>query len=222
GIAAGLELNLAAPDFDDFEDVERIVRRLYLPDEDGRMNPARAAYGSLRGSVTLDGRTRELDACARVGVSFSGLGPHRFETRRMLWAFLGHPRSGEALALEARMTSPDGCEHQRGAWLLRDGAWHACGLGQIILETPSPEQPPTNIEALIELNPGLQKALRGRCETFMTLSRPGPGDARVHTSLGFARFQIGELIGAGMFEYSRPAIPIAGADRIVKKDDEPE
>ncbi|MGH8013751.1 MAG: hypothetical protein ACREQ4_14760 [Candidatus Binataceae bacterium] len=217
-ISAGFALSLATPEFGDFEDIERMVRRLYRPDEDGRMNPARAAYGRLRGSVTLGGCVRNIDACARVGVSFSGLGPQRFETRRMLWAYLERPDGGEPLALEARMTSPDGREHQRGAWLLYGGAWHACGLGQIILETCCPERPPNNIEALIEISPGVQKPLTGCCETFMTLSRPGPDDDRVHTSLGFARFRIGELTGVGMFEYSRPATPLG--DEMFEDGDE--
>jgi hypothetical protein len=37
----------------------------------------------------------------------------------------------------------------------------------------------------------------------MTLSRPGPDGVRIHTSIGFATYRIGEAGGAGMYEYSR-------------------
>ena len=46
----------------------------------------------------------------------------------------------------------------------------------------------------------------------MTLSRPGFNNARIHTSLGFATYRMGNQTGAGMFEYSRIAAPGAGAD----------
>ena len=44
----------------------------------------------------------------------------------------------------------------------------------------------------------------------MTLSRPGFGNARIYTSLGFATYQMGNLHGAGMFEYSRIADAASG------------
>jgi hypothetical protein len=50
---------------------------------------------------------------------------------------------------------------------------------------------------------GEDMALHGIAEAFMTLSRPGPDHARIHTSLGFASFRRGPSTGAGMFEYSR-------------------
>jgi hypothetical protein len=45
--------------------------------------------------------------------------------------------------------------------------------------------------------------LQGRADTFMTLSRPGPDGVRIHTSLGFASYRVGDAEGAGMYEYSR-------------------
>jgi hypothetical protein len=38
--------------------------------------------------------------------------------------------------------------------------------------------------------------------SFMALSRPGPAGSRVYTSLGFARFEVDDAVGAGMFECS--------------------
>jgi hypothetical protein len=38
--------------------------------------------------------------------------------------------------------------------------------------------------------------------SFMALSRPGPAGSRVYTSLGFARFEMDDAAGAGMFECS--------------------
>jgi hypothetical protein len=47
------------------------------------------------------------------------------------------------------------------------------------------------------------EVLHGTPDTFMTLSRPGPDGTRIHTSLGFATYRLGEHEGAGMYEYSR-------------------
>jgi hypothetical protein len=47
--------------------------------------------------------------------------------------------------------------------------------------------------------------LEGRAECFIPLSRPGPEQSRIYTTLGFASFQSGTHRGAGMFEYSRRA-----------------
>jgi hypothetical protein len=47
--------------------------------------------------------------------------------------------------------------------------------------------------------------LEGSVECFIPLSRPGPEQSRIYTSLGFASFRTGAHRGAGMFEYSRVA-----------------
>jgi hypothetical protein len=47
--------------------------------------------------------------------------------------------------------------------------------------------------------------IEGSVECFIPLSRPGPEQSRIYTSLGFARFHSGAHRGAGMFEYSRVA-----------------
>jgi hypothetical protein len=35
------------------------------------------------------------------------------------------------------------------------------------------------------------------------LSRPGPDGTRLHTMMGFAEYKLGNLKGAGMYEFSR-------------------
>jgi hypothetical protein len=55
--------------------------------------------------------------------------------------------------------------------------------------------------------------VEGRVECFIPLSRPGPEQSRIYTSLGFASFRSGAHRGAGMFEYSRRAESVmTGAD----------
>jgi hypothetical protein len=44
--------------------------------------------------------------------------------------------------------------------------------------------------------------LDGEVQSFVMLSRPGPAQSRILTSLGFATFRIGDRHGAGMFECS--------------------
>jgi hypothetical protein len=52
---------------------------------------------------------------------------------------------------------------------------------------------------------GLPCDLDGSVECFIPLSRPGPEQSRIYTTLGFATFRLGAHRGAGMFEYSRVA-----------------
>jgi hypothetical protein len=54
--------------------------------------------------------------------------------------------------------------------------------------------------------------LEGRAECFIPLSRPGPEQSRIYTTLGFASFNSGTNRGAGMFEYSRRAESVMTAD----------
>jgi hypothetical protein len=56
--------------------------------------------------------------------------------------------------------------------------------------------------------------LLGNIENFIPLSRPGPDGTRIFTALGFARFKLGDVEGAGMFESSRraEALPDSGDD----------
>ncbi|HLX36764.1 MAG TPA: hypothetical protein VKR29_03150, partial [Candidatus Binataceae bacterium] len=61
---------------------------------------------------------------------------------------------------------------------------------------------------------GAHHVISGSVENFIPLSRPGPDGTRIFTALGFARFQLGEIEGAGMFECSRRAgaVPESSGD----------
>jgi hypothetical protein len=160
-----------------------------------------AHFGRLRGSFIVDGVQREIDAVARVGTSCLGLGPHKFATRRILWVCF--PDAAAHSALEARAMTLDDAPQIHAARTLCGGEWRECELGAIELDTPAPGAPPGPISAMLTLHDGADTPLSGQAENFMTLSRPGPSATRIHTSLGFATYRLGEAQGAGMFEYSR-------------------
>lgn len=149
----------------------------------------------------MGGLRREINAVARIGASFTGLDPQRFETRRMLWACF--PNTPELAALEARAWTFAEAPARGTARLLCDGEWRESSLAAIELETPAPGAPPDPFSAMITDGRGDDASLRGIAEAFMTLSRPGPDHSRIHTSIGFASFRLGTSVGAGMFEYSR-------------------
>jgi len=162
-----------------------------------------ALFGRLRGAIVIGGVRREIDAVARLGASFTGLEPLRFETRRMLWACF--PDAAEFTALEARAWTFADANSHRTARILCDGAWCECDLAAIELETPAPGARPDRISASMTTHRGEDASIYGVADAFMTLSRPGPDNARIHTSIGFASYRVGDAIGAGMFEYSRIA-----------------
>jgi hypothetical protein len=161
----------------------------------------RSSFGRLRGAVSFDGARYRLDAIARVGVSFTGLGTRSFVERRMVWACLNGVQPHEALELSA--LEFDASPTQRSAALLACGVWQQAELCSLELEAASPYVPPDKIAASIIASRVI--ALEGVPDTFMTLSRPGPEGSRIHTSLGFARYRIDGRAGAGMYEYSRRA-----------------
>ncbi|MBF6559606.1 MAG: hypothetical protein IVW56_04870 [Candidatus Binataceae bacterium] len=172
-----------------------------------------ARFGRLRGALTVGGVRREIDAVARVGTSCLGLGAQRFTTRRMLWACFSSGGAAQS-ALEARTMTFDGAPQACTARILDAGAWRECELGAIDLDTPVPGARPGPIHAAITLHDGVATTLSGRADNFMTLSRPGLDATRIHTSLGFATYQMGDARGAGMFEYSRVVgvLPSAAGD----------
>jgi hypothetical protein len=170
-----------------------------LPQDAIHAVPPHAAFARLRGTVTVGGSTRTIDAAARIGMSLTGLGPQKFAARRMLWACfpgtIGHD------ALEARALKLDDAPDHQIARMLRDGFWSECELINVDLEASSPYLPPKQITATLTAT--AEEVLHGRPDTFMTLSRPGPDGTRIHTSLGFATYRLGHHEGAGMYEYSR-------------------
>ncbi len=179
-----------------------------------RASGGNALFGRLRGAIVLGGVRREIDAVARVGASFTGLEPLRFETRRMLWACF--PDAAELSALEARAWTFADAAAERTMRLLCDGGWRRGDLAGIELETPAPGARPNRISATITAPRGGSAHLHGIAEAFMTLSRPGPDHTRIHTSIGFASYRLGGATGAGMFEYSRLA---SIADTSTAEDD---
>jgi len=173
-----------------------------------------AVFGRLRGAIVVGGVRREVAAVARIGASFTGLEPLRFETRRMLWACF--PDAPEFTALEARAWTFADADSHRTARLLCDREWRECNLAAIELETPAPGARPDRISAQMTTPGGNDASLRGIAEAFMTLSRPGPDNSRIHTSIGFASYRVGSVTGAGMFEYSRIA---SIADACIDEED---
>jgi len=206
-VSAALELCAGSSGFADlFERLEQAATgaaNAAAGDGIAQNLPPTAAFGRLHGMVAVDGRRQTLDAVARVGVSFSGLGPHRFDSRRMVWACFRERESHTAL--EARVVTLDGVAPHQTARLVVDGQTSECDLARFDLDVPSPKEPPERIAAHFTIREQEFDALVGRPETFMALSRPGPGGVRIWTSLGFAVYRFGTLEGAGMFEHSRLA-----------------
>lgn len=165
-----------------------------------RAVPLHASFGRMRGAIVLDGVARRLDAVARVGVSFVGLGPEKFASRRMLWACM--PGAQGDHALELRLLEQNAAPGHRMAYLLLDGTWREGEVASLELETASPYSPPPKIVAFLNFPHG-DVAIEGVPDTFMTLSRPGPDGTRIHTSLGFASYHVDGAAGVGMYEYSR-------------------
>ncbi len=162
-----------------------------------------AIFGKVAGVVCVDGVARTIGGVARAGMSFTGLGPQRFTTRRMIWAFFEDqdaPRAIEARSVASGSTRPN-----QNARILERDAWSACELRDLTIETPSVEEPPHRIAASLVRPDGLPCDLDGSVECFIPLSRPGPEQSRIYTTLGFATFRLGAHRGAGMFEYSRVA-----------------
>jgi hypothetical protein len=165
-----------------------------------------AWFGRFRGSIEIDRRRESLDASARVGFSMVGLGPSSFKSRRAIWAHFPEGRRLEAA--EARMVcGADGERDMLGRLYNSDGA-QECEVTRVAIEAVAPQHSPAIVAA--DLSSG--DRLIGTVESFIPLSRPGPNGTRIYTSLGFARFQMRELAGVGMYEYSRCTDPIGAED----------
>src|ERR1035437_339970 len=164
-----------------------------------------ASFGRISGRVCIDGAARTVNGFARAGMSFTGLGPDKFTARRMIWACFEDKEAPRAL--EARSVATGDAPPIRSARILGDGGWSSCQLRDFTIETPSVEEPPHRIFASLTRSDGSSYELEGSVECFIPLSRPGPGDMRIYTSLGFASFRTGAHRGAGMFEYSHTVGP---------------
>jgi hypothetical protein len=170
---------------------------------------ALASFGKIRGAITVEGTHHEVAGFARAGASFTGLGPTRFSARRMLWACF---ETGAApLAMEMRLVSGDDGEEHRSARLAIDGAWRDLDLHALHVEAATVEDAPHRVEAEIAERRGDPMRISGQPRSFIPLSRPGLDGARIYTALGFARFDMEGLEGAGMFEYSRRSTEVMTA-----------
>jgi len=172
-------------------------RKAGLPSTPG----AAPAFGFLTGEITIDGATRPIHAAARAGMSFTGRGPQRFRTRRMIWTLFSDGAAPSAL--ELRTVADDGAADYRAARVLDHNRWTTGELDALEIETPAVEEPPDRIAAGILALDGSVTQITGHAAAYVPLSRPGPNRSRIYTSLGFAKFRFGEREGAGMFEYSR-------------------
>jgi hypothetical protein len=178
-------------------------RMLFSPGTAAETVSSSVAFGRISGKVCIDGAARTVNGFARAGMSFTGLGPQRFNARRMIWACFEDkeaPRAIEARAVAAGDAPPD-----QSARILAAGRWSPCKLRDLTIDTRSVEEPPHRICASLTRADGSSCGLEGSVECFIPLSRPGPEQSRIYTSLGFASFRSGAHRGAGMFEYSRVA-----------------
>jgi hypothetical protein len=162
-----------------------------------------AGFGRVVGRVCIDGAARTLSGYARAGMSFTGLGPQKFVSRRMIWARFEDDNAPRAI--EARSVVTDDASHGHTARILGADRWSPCELRHLAIETETVEEPPNKIFASLTRPDGSSCEVQGSVECFIPLSRPGPDASRIYTSLGFARFSCSGHLGAGMFEYSRVA-----------------
>jgi hypothetical protein len=168
-----------------------------------------SSFGAVEGAVKVGGATTAINAVARAGLSFTGIGPQQFESRRMMWAcFAG---GAGAHALELRSVTVDGGGEQRSGRLLGTSGWSDCEVSRVEIDAPAIDAPPVSVAARVtHPQDGRVASLIGHVESFIPLSRPGPGQTRIYTALGFATFILGEQRGAGMFEFSRRSDTLPG------------
>ena len=162
-------------------------------------------FGRVTGHCSIAGATHRLEAAGRLGRSFVGIGNGAFTARRMIWA--AFPDGASPQAIEARTLTDDEGAARASARVLDRGRWTDANLERLKLTPATPRRPPRRISALLGSRDGDHAlAIDGEVLSFVMLSRPGPAQSRILTSLGFASFRIGghlgDLRGAGMFECS--------------------
>jgi hypothetical protein len=167
---------------------------------------ASGIFGRVVGHFSIAGAEHRLEAVGRLGRSLIGIGNGAFNARRMIWAAL--PGTTFPHAVEARALIDAGGVESSSASVLDHGGWSARDV-QLLKVTPvipgrlPPGRPPHRISAILRLaGDGLAVPIKGEVQSFVMLSRPGPAQSRILTSLGFASFRIGDHHGAGMFECS--------------------
>jgi hypothetical protein len=205
-VEATLEFNGAGASFSELlvelDELFAQARAAHLPQQVLSLTtPPHAAFGRLQGVLRLNNSQRAFDANFRLGASFTGLGPQKFITRRMVWSNFPKPAGHDAF--EARALELDDHAQHRIARILRGGQWTVCDLRELRIEPASSLNAPERIAAAATALNGARLAIEGEPGTFVMLSRPGPDGTRLHTLMGFAEFKLGDLKGAGMYEFSR-------------------
>lgn len=170
---------------------------------------AEAVFGRVTGHLAIAGTTYELNAVARAGRAFTGIEGGEFRARRMVWSAFAD--GAAPYAIEARaIHGSDGSRHLN-ARILDHGRWTPFDAGSLEMEPAQSTYPPRRIKAIISHHSG-EAAMGGDVRGFLMLSRPGPAQSRIVTSLGFATFLIGSRHGAGMFERSNRGGETAASD----------
>jgi len=62
------------------------LEQLFEAHDEASREGSVASFGQLSGSVRIEGVESEIKGVGRSGLSFTGLGPQRFNSRRMIWA----------------------------------------------------------------------------------------------------------------------------------------
>ncbi|HXN86759.1 MAG TPA: hypothetical protein VN867_11850, partial [Candidatus Binataceae bacterium] len=186
-------------------ELDQLLERREDTDRD---SPA-AMFGELSGSTRIDGVTTSIAGYGRSGISFTGIGPQQFTSRRMIWACFADAAAPAAIELRGVAT---GNTDERSGRILRRGEWIQCEVESLEVDTPSVTAPPIHLSANFVGQDSSRSMLVGAVENFIPLSRPGPNSTRIFTALGFARFKLGDCEGAGMFECSRRSDAPAAAD----------
>jgi hypothetical protein len=178
---------------------------------DGAARNIAPVFSMATGEATLEGRHYGLQASTRAGVSFTGLGPQKFNQRRMIWALV-HGDEQAQDAIELRRIDGESETEQQIARLFSDGNWSTLTLTSLAIEAGAPESMPHRLEATVSASAGDSFNLFGTPIAFVPLSRPGLNGSRIYTSLGFGTFKWGTRSASGMFEYSRRVDPASAND----------
>ena len=190
--------------------LEEMLSRLGEANDGAAKSASEPLFGRVEGTINIDGFRAEFDGgFARAGVSFTGLGATRFDSRRMMWASFDKGSIGSAV--ELRSVCGDSGEHRSGK-ILASSTWSECTVHRIEVETSGPDTPPETLGAEFALaDESIPRTMTGAISAFVPLARPGPEGSRIYTTLGFAEFDLGGNRGGGMFEYSRRAGAASGS-----------
>ncbi len=165
------------------------------------------AFGTGWGAMFFEGTSYPLDLLGRAGISLLDHAERPFLSRASIWSYFDGPNHSRAF--EARLESGDRASLATAMTLAGDMA-EECRLERLHAAPWTPGNAPRRIDAVLTtpFGPARLSAIP-RC--FMALSRPGAAGSRVYTSMGFARFEMGNASGAGMFECSASStVPFVG------------